>query len=127
MIGREISVEVVVAQMPKPKGMADFMKQGIRANAICPGTVQSPSLDQRIADQARATNTSIDDVRQAFIDRQPMGRLGTPEEIAMAALYLASDESAFVTGTTFLIEGVCQGSIFLLQFPNLLLDFTDLF
>ncbi len=84
---------------------ADFMKQGIRANAICPGTVQSPSLDQRIADQARATNQSPEDVRQAFIDRQPMGRLGTPEEIAMAALYLASDESAFVTGTTFLIEG----------------------
>jgi 2-keto-3-deoxy-L-fuconate dehydrogenase len=84
---------------------ADFMKQGIRANAICPGTVQSPSLDQRIADQARATNQSLEDVRQAFIDRQPMGRLGTPEEIAMAAVYLASDESAFVTGTTFLIEG----------------------
>jgi len=84
---------------------ADFMKQGIRANAICPGTVQSPSLDQRIAEQARATNQSLEDVRQAFIDRQPMGRLGTPEEIAMAAVYLASDESAFVTGTTFLIEG----------------------
>lgn len=84
---------------------ADFMRQGIRANAICPGTVQSPSLDQRIADQARATNQSPDQVRQAFIDRQPMGRLGTPEEIAMAAVYLASDESAFVTGTTFLIEG----------------------
>ena len=84
---------------------ADFMKQGVRANAICPGTVQSPSLDQRIADQARATNQSLDDVRQAFVDRQPMGRLGTPEEIAMAAVYLASDESAFVTGTTFLIEG----------------------
>jgi 2-keto-3-deoxy-L-fuconate dehydrogenase len=67
--------------------------------------VQSPSLDQRIADQARATNQSLEDVRQAFIDRQPMGRLGTPEEIAMAAVYLASDESAFVTGTTFLIEG----------------------
>ncbi len=84
---------------------ADFMKQGIRANAICPGTVQSPSLDKRIADQARATNQSIEAVRQAFVDRQPMGRLGTPEEIANAAVYLASDESSFVTGTTFLIEG----------------------
>jgi len=84
---------------------ADFMKQGIRANAICPGTVQSPSLEQRIADQARATNQSIDAVRQAFVDRQPMGRLGQPEEIALAAVYLASDESAFVTGTAFLIEG----------------------
>jgi 2-keto-3-deoxy-L-fuconate dehydrogenase len=84
---------------------ADFMKQGIRANAICPGTVQSPSLDQRIADQARATNQSIEEVRQAFVDRQPMGRLGTAEEIANAAVYLASDESSFVTGTTFLIEG----------------------
>jgi 2-keto-3-deoxy-L-fuconate dehydrogenase len=84
---------------------ADFMKKGIRANAICPGTVQSPSLEQRIADQAKATNQSLEDVRQAFVDRQPMGRLGTAEEIAMAGVYLASDESAFVTGTTFLIEG----------------------
>ena len=71
---------------------ADFIKRGIRANAICPGTIQSPSLDQRIADQAKASGQSLQAVRQAFIDRQPMGRLGTPEEIAWLAVYLASDE-----------------------------------
>ncbi len=84
---------------------ADFIKQGIRCNAICPGTVQSPSLDERIAAQARASGQSEDAVRQAFIERQPMGRLGTAEEVAAAAVYLASDESAFTTGTLVLIDG----------------------
>ncbi|MCZ8184563.1 MAG: SDR family oxidoreductase [Beijerinckiaceae bacterium] len=84
---------------------ADFIKKGIRANAICPGTIQSPSLDQRIADQAKASGQSIDAVRQAFIDRQPMGRLGTAEEIAMLAVYLGSDEASYTTGQIHLADG----------------------
>ncbi|HUS97137.1 MAG TPA: SDR family oxidoreductase [Hyphomicrobiaceae bacterium] len=84
---------------------ADYIKQGVRCNAICPGTIQSPSLDDRIAAQAKSSNGSIDDVRQAFVDRQPMGRLGSAEEVAAAAVYLASDESAFTTGTTMMIDG----------------------
>jgi 2-keto-3-deoxy-L-fuconate dehydrogenase len=83
----------------------DFIKQGIRVNAICPGTVQSPSLDERIATLAKSTGKSVAEARQSFIDRQPMGRLGTAEEIAMLAVYLASDESKFTTGTTQLIDG----------------------
>ena len=84
---------------------ADFIKKGVRANAICPGTVQSPSLDQRIATLAKNTVQTEAKVRQAFIDRQPMGRLGTPEEIALLAVYLASDESKFTTGAIHLIDG----------------------
>ena len=84
---------------------ADYIRQGVRCNAICPGTVQSPSLDDRIAEQAEALKQPAEDVRQAFIDRQPMGRLGTAEEIAAAAVYLASDDSAFLTGTTTIIDG----------------------
>jgi 2-keto-3-deoxy-L-fuconate dehydrogenase len=84
---------------------ADFIKKGIRANAICPGTIQSPSLDQRIADQAKASGQTLDAVRQAFIDRQPMGRLGRAEEIAMLAVYLASDEASYTTGQIHLADG----------------------
>lgn len=84
---------------------ADFIKKGIRANAICPGTIQSPSLNQRIADQAKASGQTLDAVRQAFIDRQPMGRLGKAEEIAMLAVYLASDESSYTTGQIHLADG----------------------
>ena len=84
---------------------ADFIKRGIRANAIAPGTIQSPSLDERIAAQAKASGQSLDAVRQAFIDRQPMGRLGTPEEIAALAVYLASDESSYTTGQIHLADG----------------------
>src|SRR3954468_12462739 len=84
---------------------ADFIRQGIRANAICPGTIQSPSLDERIADQARSSGQGVDAVRQAFIDRQPMGRLGTAEEVAMLALYLASDEASYTTGQIHLVDG----------------------
>ena len=84
---------------------ADFIKKGIRANAICPGTIQSPSLDQRIADQAKASGQTLEAVRQAFIDRQPMGRLGKAEEIAMLAVYLASDESSYTTGQIHLADG----------------------
>lgn len=84
---------------------ADFVKQGIRVNAICPGTVQSPSLDDRIATLAKQTGESVTKVRQAFIDRQPMGRLGTAEEIALLAVYLASDEAKFTTGAIHMIDG----------------------
>ncbi|HRE22446.1 MAG TPA: SDR family oxidoreductase [Rhabdaerophilum sp.] len=84
---------------------ADFIRRGIRANAICPGTIQSPSLDQRIATQAKTTGQSLETVRQAFIDRQPMGRLGTPEEIAMLAVYLGSDEASYTTGQIHLADG----------------------
>ena len=83
---------------------ADFLRQGIRCNAICPGTVQSPSLDARI--------NAFDDPEQArkdFIARQPLGRLGTAEEIAALALYLAADESAYTTGQHFIIDGGIAG------------------
>ena len=84
---------------------ADYVRQGIRCNAICPGTVDSPSLRQRIAEQARDQGRSEAEVYQAFVDRQPMGRIGTPEEIAGLVLYLASDASAYTTGTTHVIDG----------------------
>lgn len=83
----------------------DFITKGIRANAICPGTIVSPSLGERIATQAKTGGKSVEEVRAAFIARQPMGRLGTAEEVAMLAVYLASDESAFTTGTTHVIDG----------------------
>lgn len=84
---------------------ADYIKRGIRANAICPGTIQSPSLDERIAAQAEASGQSVEAVRQAFVDRQPMGRLGTAEEIAWLAVYLASDEASYTTGQIHLADG----------------------
>lgn len=84
---------------------ADFIRKGIRANAICPGTIESPSLDQRIATLARDTRQPVETVRQAFIDRQPIGRLGTPGEIAAMAVYLAGDEAAYTTGQIFLVDG----------------------
>ncbi len=84
---------------------ADFIRQGVRCNAICPGTIQSPSLDGRIAEQARVQGKPIEDIRQAFIDRQPMGRLGTAEEIAWLGVYLASDESSYTTGQIHLADG----------------------
>jgi 2-keto-3-deoxy-L-fuconate dehydrogenase len=84
---------------------ADFIKRGIRANAICPGTIVSPSLDERISTLAAQTNQPIETVRQAFIDRQPMGRLGTAEEIGWLAVYLASDEASYTTGQIHLADG----------------------
>ena len=84
---------------------ADFIRKGIRCNAICPGTIQSPSLDERIAAQSKASGQSLETVRQAFIDRQPMGRLGTPEEVAALALFLASDEASYVTVQAHLVDG----------------------
>jgi 2-keto-3-deoxy-L-fuconate dehydrogenase len=78
----------------------DFVGTGIRCNAICPGTVQSPSLDQRLAATGDAAAA-----RAAFVARQPMGRLGTADEIAYLALYLASDESSYTTGQLHTIDG----------------------
>ncbi len=80
---------------------ADFITQGIRCNAICPGTVESPSLQQRI----KAQGGNYEDVLSAFIARQPIGRIGTPEEIAALAVYLASDESSYTTGVAWSIDG----------------------
>jgi 2-keto-3-deoxy-L-fuconate dehydrogenase len=79
---------------------ADFVAAGIRCNAICPGTVESPSLESRIAAQGNA-----EQARAAFVARQPLGRLGRPQEIADLAVYLASDESAFTTGQIHIIDG----------------------
>jgi 2-keto-3-deoxy-L-fuconate dehydrogenase len=88
---------------------ADFVTRGIRCNAICPGTVDSPSLRERIRTQAHATGQSEADVMAAFIARQPMGRIGRPEEIAALAVYLASDESAYTTGAAIVIDGGWTG------------------
>jgi 2-keto-3-deoxy-L-fuconate dehydrogenase len=84
---------------------ADFITQGVRCNAICPGTIESPSLRDRIAAQAAASGQTLAQVEAAFVARQPMGRLGRVEEIAALAVYLASDESAFTTGTAQVIDG----------------------
>lgn len=84
---------------------ADYVARGIRCNAICPGTIDSPSLRQRMADQAAASGIPLADATAAFVARQPVGRLGLPEEIAALAVYLASDESAFTTGATHIIDG----------------------
>jgi 2-keto-3-deoxy-L-fuconate dehydrogenase len=83
----------------------DYVAQGIRCNAICPGTVDSPSLRQRIATQARVEGRSEDEVYRAFVARQPMGRIGTPAEIARLAVYLADDASAYTTGGVHVIDG----------------------
>ncbi len=83
---------------------ADYVARGIRANCLCPGTVETPSLDERIAANAAAAG-SIDAARSAFVARQPMGRLGTPAEIAALAVYLASDDALFITGQAIVIDG----------------------
>ena len=83
----------------------DYVGQGIRCNAICPGTVDSPSLRQRIGEQAREQGRTEAEVYQAFVDRQPMGRIGNVDEIAQLVLYLASDASSYTTGTTQIIDG----------------------
>ena len=79
---------------------ADYVKKGVRCNALCPGTVDTPSLAERIAALG-----DPETVKKDFEQRQPMGRLGNAGEIASAALYFASDESVFVTGTVFIIDG----------------------
>jgi 2-keto-3-deoxy-L-fuconate dehydrogenase len=84
---------------------ADFIRQGIRANAICPGTIESPSLEDRIKDRSRATGKSLAEVEKAFVERQPLGRLGRPEEVAALVVFLASDESSYITGQPHLVDG----------------------
>jgi 2-keto-3-deoxy-L-fuconate dehydrogenase len=84
---------------------ADFIKQGIRCNAVCPGTIESPSLEERIATASKETGKSLDAVRQDFIARQPMGRLGKAQEVAALALFLASDEASYITGQAHLVDG----------------------
>ncbi len=79
---------------------ADVVAKGVRCNAICPGTIETPSLGERIAAQG-----DVEKARAAFLARQPMGRLGQPEEIAELVLYLASDASSFTTGQTHIIDG----------------------
>ena len=83
----------------------DFILQGIRCNAICPGTIQSPSLDDRIKAVAKQTGRSVKEVQADFIGRQPMGRLGTDKEIANLAIFLASDESSYMTGQPIMADG----------------------
>ena len=82
----------------------DYVSKGIRCNCICPGTVHTPSLEERIAANAAAAG-SIDAARAAFVSRQPMGRLATPEEIAALVVYLASDAAQFITGQAIVIDG----------------------
>lgn len=82
----------------------DYVSKGIRCNCLCPGTVGTPSLDERIAANAAAAG-SIDAARAAFVARQPMGRLGSPEEIAALAVYLSSDDAQFITGQAIVIDG----------------------
>ena len=77
---------------------ADFITKGIRCNCICPGTIETPSMLDARQPPARSG-------REMFVARQPMGRLGTAEEIASLAVYLASDESAFTTGVAHIIDG----------------------
>ena len=84
---------------------ADFIKQGIRCNAICPGTIESPSLEERMRAQSKSTGKSLKAVEEAFVARQPMGRLGKPEEVAALAVFLASDESSYITGQPHLVDG----------------------
>jgi 2-keto-3-deoxy-L-fuconate dehydrogenase len=87
----------------------DFVDRGVRCNAICPGTVQSPSLDERIAAMGEGLPGGAEEARAAFVARQPMGRIGTAEEVASLAAYLASDESAFMTGQAIVIDGGWSG------------------
>lgn len=83
---------------------ADYVKTGIRCNAICPGTVRSPSWEERVV-RLGESEGSVETARDMFIARQPMGRVGEAREVAALALYLASDESAFTTGTAIPIDG----------------------
>jgi len=84
---------------------ADFITKGIRCNAICPGTIESPSLEERIKAVSKETGKSIKEVRASFVQRQPMQRLGTAEEVAALAVFLASDEASYITGQPHLVDG----------------------
>jgi 2-keto-3-deoxy-L-fuconate dehydrogenase len=93
------STKAAVIELTKSIAI-DFIREGVRCNAICPVTVQSPALEQRMMAQADHEKAHAE-----FIERQPMGRLGRPEEIAALAIYLASDESTFTTGQIHIIDG----------------------
>ena len=84
---------------------ADFITRGIRCNAICPGTIVSPSFEERVKAVSQATGKPVKQVRDNFIARQPMARLGTAEEVAALAVFLASDESSYITGQPHLVDG----------------------
>ena len=84
---------------------ADFITKGIRCNAICPGTIVSPSFEERVKAVSQATGKPLKQVRENFIARQPMARLGTAEEVAALAVFLASDESSYITGQPHLVDG----------------------
>ncbi len=84
---------------------ADYVARGVRFNAICPGTIESPSLGDRIQAVSAQTGKTVAEARDMFVSRQPIGRIGKPEEIAYLAVYLASDESSFTTGTSQIIDG----------------------
>ncbi|KQU55575.1 NAD(P)-dependent oxidoreductase [Sphingomonas sp. Leaf339] len=84
---------------------ADFVARGIRCNAVCPGTIETPSLRARVEAQAGAQGIEVADAEAAFIARQPMGRLGRAEEIAALVAYLASDDASFTTGAVHVIDG----------------------
>ena len=91
---------------------ADFITRGVRCNAICPGTVATPSLEERIAMQGVLSPGGTEAARRAFVERQPMGRLGTPEEVAALAVYLASDESTWTNGAAILVDGGITSNYF---------------
>ena len=84
---------------------ADFITKGIRCNAICPGTIVSPSFEDRVVAVAQQTGKPLAEVRQNFVARQPMGRLGTAQEVAALAVFLASDEATYITGQPHLVDG----------------------
>ncbi|MGA7389375.1 MAG: SDR family oxidoreductase [Pseudolabrys sp.] len=84
---------------------ADFITKGVRCNAICPGTIVSPSFEERVQAVAKKTGRPFKQVRENFIARQPMARLGTAEEVAALAVFLASDESSYITGQPHLVDG----------------------
>jgi len=83
----------------------DFITKGVRCNAICPGTIESPSLRERMQALSASSGQTLQQVEAMFVARQPMGRLGTTDEVAALAVYLASDESRFTTGTTSMVDG----------------------
>ncbi|MEQ8739913.1 MAG: SDR family oxidoreductase, partial [Hoeflea sp.] len=83
----------------------DFVSKRIRANAICPGTVHSPSWEERVSALGATMEGGAEAAKAQFVSRQPMGRIGTPEEIAALAVYLASEESGFTTGQAIAIDG----------------------
>jgi 2-keto-3-deoxy-L-fuconate dehydrogenase len=83
----------------------DFIRRGIRVNAICPGTIESPSFRDRVAAHAKRSGKPAKAAFQDFVDRQPMGRIGEAEEVAKLATFLACDESKFISGHTHLIDG----------------------